>query len=421
MKEWFDKFVSWLETLVSDVADAIGLDFWLTAWLGVAAIAVVLIILICIIVACAKSKKKKKALKAANAVKAQESAEEPAPAPAPAPEKAESAPAPAVKEEKSEEKPVAPVAPVSEPAPVVKEEKPAEKPAAKPVKKAAAKPVKKETVAEKPEKTEKSTEKAEKPAKPAATKATEKPAAKTEKAKVLGKWIIERKSDDEYISVLFASNGEAMLTSETYVSEDGARKGVATIVKAVENGDFVIYKNKNGNYYFKLKSAANRLLCAGEIYKDKAGCESAVESVKRIAKDSPVLEEVSDGEKYLEYTPVNLAESDLKSAAKGKWKIETNEDGKFYATLYASNGQVMLSTEEVSAKATALSGIENVKKNALAGNFVIDKDKFGKFYYKLRNANKSVICIGESYPTSARCISALESVRKLAAKSPLVD
>ena len=59
MKEWFDKFVSWLETLVSDVAEIVGLDFWLTAWLGVAAIAVVLIILICIIVACAKSKKKK--------------------------------------------------------------------------------------------------------------------------------------------------------------------------------------------------------------------------------------------------------------------------------------------------------------------------------------------------------------------------
>ena len=232
---------------------------------------------------------------------------------------------------------------------------------------------------------------------------------------------MEQKSDDEFISALAASNGEIMLTSETYVSEDGARKGIATIIKAVENGEFVIHKNKNGTFYFKLKSAGNRLLCAGEIYKEKSGCENAVESVKRIAADSPVVAEVSEGEKYYAYKPVKLTAKALSAAPVGKWKIETNEEGKFYATLYASNGQVMLSTEEVSSKSPAVSGMENAKKNALAGNFVIDKDKFGKFYYKLRNANKSVICIGESYNTVDSCISALESVRKLAAKSQIAE
>ena len=116
-----------------------------------------------------------------------------------------------------------------------------------------------------------------------------------------------------------------------------------------------------------------------------------------------------------------FAQEDIDNAAAGKWKIETTEDGKFFATLYASNGQVMLSTEEVASKASATSGMENVKKNALAGNFVIDRDKFGKFYYKLRNAQKSVICIGESYTTADNCISALESVRKFAMNSPVVE
>lgn len=393
MKIWQD-IKEWLALRLDAIGEFIGIkDFHVVGWIGLGIIALLLIIVIAIIVC--KSLDKKGKNNAEKAAKPQPTAK------------------PAVKETVAVESAVA-------------EEKAEEKPAEKPVEKPVEEP-KAEVKVEEPKKEEKAKEPAKKPAvksekaeKPA-VKTAVKPASKTSKPKALGKWVIERKSDDEYISVLFASNGEAMLTSETYVSEDGARKGVATIVKAVENGDFVIYKNKNGNYYFKLKSAANRLLCAGEIYKDKAGCESAVESVKRIAKDSPVIEEVSDGEKYLAYTPVALNDADLKGAAKGKWKIEKNDDGKFFAILYASNGQVMLSTEEVASKPTALAGIENVKKNALAGNFVIDKDKFGKFYYKLRNANKSVICIGESYPTSARCISALESVRKFAMTSPLVE
>ena len=283
--------------------------------------------------------------------------------------------------------------------------------------------------AEEPAKTVKATKaddgKKKTPEKTAKKEKTEKSAPvkteiKEEKFK-LGKWVIEEKSEDEFIAVLFASNGEIMLTSEIYTTEDGARKGVATIIKAVNNGEFVTHRNKNGTFYFKLKSANNRLLCAGEIYKEKSSCLSAVESVKRIAADSPIAEETAEGDKYVEYTPATLSEKDIENAAAGKWKIEKSEEGKYYATLYASNGQVMISTEEVSAKATALSGMENAKANAIAGNFVIDRDKFGKFYYKLRNAQKSVICIGESYVTADNCVSALESVRKLAAKSQLAE
>lgn len=396
--------MQWIEEVCTYIGDALGLAWSTVAIILAAIIVVVLALIIIAIVVSAKKKKKRKAARAAKAAAAQPDektkAEESAPAVEPQPEP--------VKAEKKTGKEI------EEP---VKEETAKSEETAEEVK---------EVSAEKTEEKPAEKETAEK--KPAAKKAATPKPAKEEKvkngngkAKVLGKWVVERKSEDEFISVLFASNGEAMLTSETYVSEDGAKKGIATIVKAVENGDFVTYRNKNGNYYFKLKSAANRLLCAGEIYKDRTGCENAVESVKRIAAESPVTEEVSDGEKYIEYKPVMLTESELQGAAKGKWKIENTEDGKFFATLYASNGQVMLSTEEVSAKTTALANIENVKKNALIGNFVIDKDKFGKFYYKLRNANKSVICVGESYTTSARCISAMESVRKFAANSPIAE
>ncbi len=264
-------------------------------------------------------------------------------------------------------------------------------------------------------------EQAEKPAPVKAVKkstATKKPANRTTK-KVNGKWMIVIKKENEYLAALLASNGEVMLTSEIYTTPEGAKNGIATIVRGVENGNFVIYCTKSGDYYFKLKSATNKLLCAGEIYTTKEGCLAAVESVKRFAKDAIIVDEVVEGDKYIEYTPAQVS-YEIKKGARGKWKVEQTENG-YSARLYANNGQLMLSTEEVKEKKTAVKAIENVKKNSAEGNFIIDKDKFGRFYYKLRNSQKSVICIGEGYDTVDACISALESVRKFSATATVAE
>ena len=84
-----------------------------------------------------------------------------------------------------------------------------------------------------------------------------------------GRWYIEKKDKNEYISVLKANNGETMLTSEIYASEESAKSGIDTIIKNVDAGKFVVYEDKRGNFYFKLKTAANKLLCVGEIFRTK--------------------------------------------------------------------------------------------------------------------------------------------------------
>ncbi len=238
--------------------------------------------------------------------------------------------------------------------------------------------------------------------------------------KYSGKWSIEKKSDDEFVAKLSALNGEVMLSSEIYSTEKGARNGIATLIKNVTNtGKFEIYQDKNKNYYYKLKNATNRILCVGEIYKTKDQCEKAVESVKRIAANSIIMTELVEASNYVNYEPEAFDENEVMAGVKGKWVIEANAEGKFNAKLYASNGQLMLATEEVSQEDTAKQNVKSVKKNALDGNFVIDKDKFGRFYYKLRNAQKTVICIGESYDNVESCKNAIESVRRFAYNSPI--
>ena len=289
--------------------------------------------------------------------------------------------------------------------------------------------VKQEPVTEQPKADVEEQPKVEKKTKVVTKKTTEKKNKKTETAekeevkkeksvkKLNGKWIIEVKSAGEYMSKLLASNGEVMLSSEIYTTEDGARNGIATIIKGIDNGTFVIYEDKNKNYYYKLKTSNNKFLCAGEIYKSEDQCLKAVESVKRIAKDSVITEKVVEGAKYIDYKPAQMDMQAIAKGLKGKWKIETVHNGKFSAKLYASNGQLMIATEEVSQKKSVMNGIDSVTKNAIAGNFIIDRDKFGRYYYKLRNAQKSVICIGEAYESLDSCVNAIESVRRFAANA----
>lgn len=223
-----------------------------------------------------------------------------------------------------------------------------------------------------------------------------------------GKWIIEKKAENEFISCLRANNGEIMLTSESYKTAEGARQGIATIIKNVDAGKFIIYPDKKNNYYYKLKTTGNKLLCIGEIYTNRAACENAVARVKLIAAISPISEETVESEQYILYVP----DPDFQKAkTEGKWKIVKNEIG-FVGKLYASNGELLLATEGVSSEAAVKSGIENVRVNAKENNFVIDRDKNGRYYYKLRNVQKNTLCVGESYETLAACSSAIESVKK---------
>ncbi|MBQ9730339.1 MAG: YegP family protein [Clostridia bacterium] len=119
----------------------------------------------------------------------------------------------------------------------------------------------------------------------------EQPAAETTTGAV-GKWIISSKEVDGekvFYFELFANNGEKLLSSEEYTSYVGAVNGLNTHKANIEKDNFRIAFTKRGDYIYKLLSSNGQLLCLGEHYKTKKRCESAVESVKRFAKESPVL------------------------------------------------------------------------------------------------------------------------------------
>lgn len=104
-----------------------------------------------------------------------------------------------------------------------------------------------------------------------------------------GKWVIYQDELGRYVADLKASNGEKMLTTESYTSLSGIKSGIDTLKKNIANENYAIYLDKNGNYAFKIFSTANRLLCVGEGYSTKEQCKSAFLSVMRFSKNAVIV------------------------------------------------------------------------------------------------------------------------------------
>lgn len=108
-----------------------------------------------------------------------------------------------------------------------------------------------------------------------------------------GKWVIRANTapDGEQVFYfeLFASNGEKLLSSEEYTTYIGSINGIETHKTNIERGNFRVSLTKRGDYIYKLLNGNGQLLCLGEHYKTKRRCLNAIESVKRFAKNAPIL------------------------------------------------------------------------------------------------------------------------------------
>ena len=108
-----------------------------------------------------------------------------------------------------------------------------------------------------------------------------------------GKWLIDSNvtpdGETVYFFELFANNGERLLSSEEYSTYVGAVNGIQTHRNNISKGNFRITLTKRGDYIYKLLNSNGQLLCLGEHYKTKRLCQSAVDSVKRFALNSPIL------------------------------------------------------------------------------------------------------------------------------------
>ncbi len=122
----------------------------------------------------------------------------------------------------------------------------------------------------------------------------------------MGKFVVKNAKNGGFVFNLKAGNGEVIATSEVYTTEGAALNGIESVRKnAIEakledqtvenfekltNPKFEVYKDKAGEFRFRLKARNGEIIATGESYKAKASCLNGIDSIKRNA-DSEVVKE----------------------------------------------------------------------------------------------------------------------------------
>jgi uncharacterized protein YegP (UPF0339 family) len=99
-------------------------------------------------------------------------------------------------------------------------------------------------------------------------------------------------------------------------------------------GKFEIYKDKRGEFRFRLKASNGQNILASEGYKAKSGCENGIASVQKNAPDD------------------------------SRYERKETKSGKHMFNLKAGNNQVIGTSESYESVSARDNGIASVTKNA---------------------------------------------------------
>ncbi len=229
--------------------------------------------------------------------------------------------------------------------------------------------------------------------------------------------------------ILKANNGQLLYESRDYKTERSCIDAIDKFINAVNIGEFSVKADKFKRYKFILKSpTSNNLIYVGESFATNAACLSNIESVKRFASNSAIVDMTEADFVALSkaYTiPKAIKELvETPNSAVGKWAIEKyDEDEKptFVFLLYANNGQLLYESRDYASYSSCKNGVGTFIKTVKEGDFYIDPDKSGRYKFVLRNKNNNSLMeyIGPNYSTHKTACNNADSVYRFALVSPI--
>ncbi|MDY7545822.1 YegP family protein [Glaciimonas sp. CA11.2] len=105
-------------------------------------------------------------------------------------------------------------------------------------------------------------------------------------------YTLKRDSDGQFYFVLYAANGEVVLTSETYAAKASAENGIASVQTNSSHDDrYSRNQAANGKFYFNLKAANHQVIGHSLMYSTTVARDVAIATVK---KNGPTQSVVND-------------------------------------------------------------------------------------------------------------------------------
>jgi len=201
---------------------------------------------------------------------------------------------------------------------------------------------------------------------------------------------------------LAAGNGAILLTSEAYSSRTSAINGVLAVeTNGVDSAQYSLKQAANGGYLLHLNAANNEIISFSQTYTTKSNATRAIAScVKAVTT-------------YLDKLEANTTGARV--------QVEEGSTNQFRFNVFASNGQVVLSSESYTTAAAAWNGAFAVQDAAtLDTSFAILTASDGRFYFTLSAQNGQIVGISQMYTTKASATAGIASVKATLAKLAII-
>ena len=106
----------------------------------------------------------------------------------------------------------------------------------------------------------------------------------------------------------------------------------------------------------------------------------------------------------------------------GKFVISQRANGDYQFNLKADNGQVILTSQGYSGKASCMNGVESVRTNSQEdGRFDRQTASNGKFYFNLKASNGQVVGSSQMYEAESGRDNGIDSVKRNAPNATVED
>ncbi|WP_326983370.1 YegP family protein [Chryseobacterium sp. MYb264] len=111
----------------------------------------------------------------------------------------------------------------------------------------------------------------------------------------MGKFIISKRTNDDYQFNLKAGNGQVILTSQGYSTKVSCQKGIESVKKnSQDDSKFERNKAKDNRCFFSLKASNGQIIGTSQMYESDNGMENGIDSVKNNAPNAYVEDETNN-------------------------------------------------------------------------------------------------------------------------------
>ena len=205
-------------------------------------------------------------------------------------------------------------------------------------------------------------------------------------------------STDGWHFHLKAGNGSILLASEAYTDRTGAINGILSVENnGVDNTQYQVVQGASGKWLLHLVAGNNATISFSQTYSSKSNATRAVTScVKAVTT-------------YLDKQEANTTGA--------RAQVDVGGTSQYRFNIFASNGEIVLSSEQYTTAAAAWNGAFAVQDAATtASNFSILQATDGRFYFNLTAQNGQIVGTSQMYTTKAAAQAGIASVTSTLAK-----